>query len=199
MIMIEALSRKVVNYLIGASVITDTDDDRELYQYGVEITISSMLNIFLIVIIGFVTNSISESLLFLVCFIIMRSYTGGYHANSYFICNLLFCIAFITELIIYKFSHNCISVGAAILMCTPCVLILLIICPIESQNKPIIGKRKKLKAIAVTLSLVFSIIGLILISLDYRYGVLIIYTVVLVTILAIVGYFKERRRNHVKE
>ena len=197
--MIGAFSKKIVDYLIGGNVIADTDDDRELYQYGVEISISSMLNILLIVIIGFVTNSISESLLFLVCFVVMRSYTGGYHANSYFMCNLLFCIAFITELIIYKFTYDYISVGIATLMCAICVLIVLIICPIENRNKPIIGKRKKLKAIAVALSVIFSIIGLLFTLLDYRYGVLIIYTVMLVTILAIVGYFKERRHNHVEE
>ena len=49
--MIEKLSAKIVNYLLDNKAINDTADDKEFYQYGIEITISSVLNVILILTI----------------------------------------------------------------------------------------------------------------------------------------------------
>ncbi len=195
--MIEQLSKHIVSYLINSGVIEDTSNDKEYYQYGIEIAISSMLNILLIILISLATNSFIEGLFFLPCFIIMRNFTGGYHANSYFMCNFLFCLVFAVELIIYKITCNYISFYNAIIICVVCISTIMIICPVENRNKPIIEKRKKLKIISIVITIFLSILGLLLTSFGIIYGVLIIYTVSLVTILAIIGLIKERRHIHV--
>ena len=46
--MISKVSSNILNYLIRNEVINDTEEERNYYQYGIEITISSALNFFLV-------------------------------------------------------------------------------------------------------------------------------------------------------
>lgn len=73
----------ILNFMIKNNVISKDTEEIEFYRYGIEITLSSLINIVLISIIGIVTNYTFESMMFLAVFIIMRSFTGGYHANTY--------------------------------------------------------------------------------------------------------------------
>lgn len=41
--MINRFSRIILDYLLQSEVIEDSDDEREYYQYGIEITVSSRL------------------------------------------------------------------------------------------------------------------------------------------------------------
>ena len=92
--MIKKLSQYILQYLLRNNVIENTQDEKEYYQYGIEITISSVLNILLILGIGLVTRNILENVIFLLFFIPIRQFTGGFYANTYFKCNLSFCIVF---------------------------------------------------------------------------------------------------------
>ncbi|MBR6923918.1 MAG: accessory gene regulator B family protein [Oscillospiraceae bacterium] len=104
--MIDKLSNSVLGYLLNKEVIRNEKVVKEYYKYGIEITISSIISLFLIFLIGAGTNCIFEGLVFLVFFIPIRQYTGGYHANTYFKCNLSMCIIFSSVMMIYK-NVNC--------------------------------------------------------------------------------------------
>lgn len=58
---IEKVSERVVNYLVTNKMIEDTEDYRNFYRYGVEITISSVLNIVLLLFIGIVSGHFLDS------------------------------------------------------------------------------------------------------------------------------------------
>ncbi len=89
----------ILNFMIKNNVISKDTEEIEFYRYGIEITLSSLINIALISIIGIVTNYTFESTMFLAVFIIMRSFTGGYHANTYIKCNLVISISFVILLL----------------------------------------------------------------------------------------------------
>ena len=93
--MIKAISNKLLKYLIKTDVINKSEDALAYYKYGLEITISSLLNILLIISIGIISGQLIESVLFLICFIPLRQFTGGYHANSYLKCNFMFSVLFL--------------------------------------------------------------------------------------------------------
>lgn len=200
--MIQRISKVILEYLIRSKVIEDTDSDREYYQYGIEITISSILNVFLILMIGIVTQSFFESIIFLVCFIFIRQFTGGFHADTYFKCNLTFCISFITILILYYTTAQYLSTYISILITFVCVSVFLLKCPIEHINKPIPNSRKVVhKILAALLGAVYGAIGTALTAFSYKYGALIIYTLSLVTVLVMAAIIIERRdknENHKK-
>lgn len=187
----------ILEYLIKSNVIENTDTEREYYQYGIEITVSSLLNIILIISIGALTFSIFESIIFLVCFVLIRQFTGGYHANTYFKCNLTFCISFIAVLVLYYTTEVYLSTYISILITFVCVSVFLVKCPIEHINKPIPNNRKVVyKIVAALLGAVYGAIGTALTAFSNRYGAMVIYTLSLVTVLVIAAIIKERRKNN---
>lgn len=195
--MITRFSKMILEYLINNNVIEDTDNEREYYQYGIEITVSSLLNIILILSIGALAHSIFESIIFLVCFILIRQFTGGFHADTYFKCNLIFCISFIAVLVLYYTTAVYLSTYISILITFVCVSVFLVKCPIEHINKPISNNRKVFhKIVAALLGAVYGAIGTALTAFSNRYGALIMYTLSLVTVLVIVAVIKERRDNN---
>lgn len=79
--MIDLLSSKISSKFVEHKIITE--DMVDIYKYGVEITISSIIGFILILIIGLIFKSLMQALIFYIIFIILRSFTGGYHASSY--------------------------------------------------------------------------------------------------------------------
>lgn len=104
--MIKKLTNHILSYLISSNAIDDNEETKDYYRYGIEITISSLINILLIIIIGIVSGNALESIVFLACFIPLRQFTGGFHAKTYFLCNLSFAVSFIILLIVYKFTNQ---------------------------------------------------------------------------------------------
>lgn len=90
--MIKKLTNHILSYLISSNAIDDNEETKDYYRYGIEITISSLINILLIIIIGIVSGNALESIVFLACFIPLRQFTGGFHAKTYFLCNLSFAV-----------------------------------------------------------------------------------------------------------
>ena len=58
----------------------------EIYVYGFELIISSIIETGALLLVGFLIGKFVETILFLVSFSSIRFFSGGYHANSYFKC-----------------------------------------------------------------------------------------------------------------
>lgn len=95
--MISNLSKKVVNYLILTGSIDI--NEKELYEYGLFILLSTVFFMGVTSIIGFVFGLFLQSLLFFVTFIVIRQFAGGYHASTELRCeifttlSIFFCTA----------------------------------------------------------------------------------------------------------
>ena len=64
----------------------------EIYIYGFEILISTLLNALIIITIAILTNTFLLSLAFLASFGTLRLYTGGFHASTHLRCFVLFSV-----------------------------------------------------------------------------------------------------------
>lgn len=177
----------ILNFMIKNNVISKDTEEIEFYRYGIEITLSSLINIALISIIGIITDYTFESMMFLAVFIIMRSFTGGYHANTYVKCNLVTSISFIVLLLMFKIIRH-ISLKSIILIAVFQVLIIASLAPIENKNKPI-ENRTVYKIISTVLSVVLSAISIVLIIKGVDLGLIILLTLALVSILIIYARF----------
>ena len=62
---------------------------KEVYIYGIELLISSAVSTVVIFLIGLLTNTFFESVVFLISFSAIRVYTGGYHSMTYLRCNII--------------------------------------------------------------------------------------------------------------
>ena len=169
------LVSQIVNFITEQDVISDESDVQDFYRYGIEISISSLLNIVLVVIAGILIHHIIESIVFLTLFILIRSFTGGYHADTYFRCNLLMCTTFILTALANSIFSNKFSLLIIIVLICVTELIVSILGPIENKNKPIDdSKRIKLKIIGIVITLIINCTGLFL-SRSYL-GTMIILT-----------------------
>ncbi len=194
--MITKLSNKILQFLINNGVVSDTEDDREYYQYGIEITVSSILNIVLIMLLGVVYHSIIESLMFLFTFITLRKFTGGFHADTYFKCNASFCVVYTLVIAAYRYIMFSHTVPVCLALLAFDLTVIMIFCPVENVNKPIPQERRpKLKILSAMLFVIYAAVGMFLITMKIKYGMLIIFTLTSVSVLIILANVKEQIRK----
>ncbi len=187
--MIAEISEKISSFILSNSD-NSNKELKSIYKYGIEIFISSLLNIFLIFIIGFVTDTLIQSLWFLICFIPLRQFTGGWHANTYFKCNLIFCISYILIILFsFLFSHIENAYLIFILLLTG-LLPVIILSPVENKNKKI-KNRKKLKFLSTVLYIIFSITSLCFYFFYKEISFIILFTLLCVSIAVIAGRLSE--------
>jgi accessory gene regulator B len=84
--MIVWLSNCLVRVLFNNKMIEA--DEIEIYQYGYEIIISTIITFLIVLVSGVVLNCPSAALLYFLIFAMMRQICGGYHAKHYWSCNL---------------------------------------------------------------------------------------------------------------
>lgn len=131
--MIGSVANNITNYLICKKVIKD--DDREIYQYGFEQVFSSLLNIATMLLLGIILGKIYQSLVLILSFMALRSYSGGYHANTPLQCYLLTVMSISAALSIMKFItiDRFICLGLLVLSS----VVILLLSPIGTKNKPL--------------------------------------------------------------
>ena len=190
---IEKISENVVKYLVSSDEIENDDISKEFYQYGVEITISSILNFALVSFFGIITGHFADSVIFLFLLVLLRRFTGGYHASTYFGCNATCCITFLGIILLEEVSLLFdISKHIAMLLGILSVFVIAIKCPIENPNKPIPKNRNKTyKTISIALSLTYLIGGFCLLGNNIKYGYLVLYTLLIVAMFVMINKRKE--------
>lgn len=102
--MIAKLAKSTAYFFVEKQVVKK--EDEEVYAYGMELLYSSILNIVLAVIIAVATNTVFPTLAFLITFIILRQYIGGYHAKTHLGCMSILavvigCFAIMTSVMTY--------------------------------------------------------------------------------------------------
>jgi accessory gene regulator B len=91
--MLRAMCEDVSFVLVRNRIISE--DDREVYIYGLELILNSLLIVSTIIALGFLLNKILITVVFLIVFWSIRSYSGGYHANQYWKCYCIGCFAYL--------------------------------------------------------------------------------------------------------
>lgn len=131
--MFAKFSCKVTNYLLCKKVIKD--DDREIYQYGFEQFFRTLLNVVTMLLLGIGFGEIYQCIILTVSFIALRSYSGGYHANTSLRCYILTVSSISAALSIMKFIaiNRFICLGLLVLSS----VIILLFSPIGTKNKPL--------------------------------------------------------------
>lgn len=194
--MIKKLTNHILKYLISSNVIENDAESRDYYKYGIEITISSLLNILLIIAIGIVSGNILESIVFLACFVPLRQFTGGFHAKTYFLCNLSFSISFAILLTVYRFTSQYVTPYIGFIIILFSCIIFFSECPIENKNKVISKGMKKIhKAVSVILGAIYGIMGMVLTMFSHKIGVILLYSLVLISLLVIIATFQDMERR----
>lgn len=74
----------------------------EVYRYGFELLASTLINVWVLIIIGVVTNTELQAVMYCIGFVVLRIFAGGYHASTHLRCILIFNSSFLMVVIFDK-------------------------------------------------------------------------------------------------
>ena len=194
--MLHSLSKNIAAFLF------DNNDKfpLDVYTYGIEICLSSLIGIMLILSIGLISGYFLEGLFYIITLFAIRSYTGGYHADTYFKCNLIYVFSYLFAIglnILFASLNSAFRIFIYLIIVITSIIVVCMFAPVE--NKTIDEKsKKKFKFISVLAILLVSVASLLLSYLLHFYQVLIVFPAVFVveiSVLVEIILFKRRVRN----
>lgn len=95
--MLNYLSRSITDFLLLKETIKT--EEKEIYIYGVQLIISSIINFLICIITSLLFGELLNGLIFFVAFSSLRKFTGGFHSRSFLICNIVFTMIVVVALI----------------------------------------------------------------------------------------------------
>ena len=188
------LSKWICNQLCEYQVIDK--EYKDVYVYGLELILSFLITSSIILAVGILFRQTVPTLTFLITFVVIRKYTGGYHANSYIMCKLCTLISFGIS-VYFANVFPMPQYMFPILLIIGCLIILLF-GPIENIHKPLtIQEKKKHKITALILFILWCVVGFVTSFLVPIISNTILYTLCIIIILMIIPLF-ERRKHYEK-
>lgn len=193
---VRLISSKILSFI--SKLMEIPSEMKDVYQYGIEITISSIFNTILILLCSLALGDIWTGITYLFIFIFLRSFTGGYHATTYLRCNITMVVTFIITFVLYKvITHFAFPISVCEAIALLNLIPIVIFSPVPNKHKPLTDAQKKRSYnLSLIIASVLSLIGLILYTLDLPIGAMIIITVTMVSVLIIIEIFMQRRGYH---
>lgn len=185
--MISEISKKISLFLCRNNIIEN--EDIEIYKYGFETICSTIIGFVITFAIGMIFRMFFLSIVYYVIFVTIRQFTGGYHANSYFKCNLTFAVVTtlvfgFTKMAVYSQTY---TIPNHILFLVLSFIVILHFVPVENENKPLDQKQKKRnRYIAIVLTLVISVLSCAVYIFSVKTSALMAFTQLSIAVLIVI-------------
>ena len=197
--MINRLSTLISDQFVKHNIIPK--DAKDVYTYGVEITISSIIGFLITLAIGLLFDSLINAMIFYVIFISLRSMTGGYHAKTYLKCNFIFTTIALFVIVFSKAAYE-IQTSFALLtfLFLPAETIIIWLAPVDNINKPIEEKKRVYwKITAVITSILLYVLSILLyINQHTIEATVIVITVFAVSVLCMIAVIQKGGKGNGK-
>ena len=139
--MIAKFAKKINEILIQKGIVQK--EDAELYRYGIENGIVVAGNLLASGIFGIVTGRPGLVLVFLLFYASLRSYSGGSHCKSRIGWFLISMAILSIPVYTHEFVMNNVPATVILMIGIAAVVVILILSPVESINKPLDDEEKK--------------------------------------------------------
>lgn len=194
--MLHSISERIAVFLFDK----ESNYPFEIYTYGIELMISSLIGTTLVLFLGLISGYLLESIIFMLSLSLIRFFSGGYHAKTYLRCNSIFLISAILVFLAHHYYIQHLLMYNSIFTVSIFVVsfvVLIIFAPVENENK-IIEEHKKVKFKAISISFVF--IELLMSFVFYNYlgfdkVLVILPTIIVVDISVLIEIILNVRRN----
>ena len=183
------LAGKIGNNLVHSGVIKE--EDAEIYIYGINQILVSVLNVSSALIIGLIFGVFPEIAVFMAAYIPLRSFAGGYHAKTPLRCYVFSVIMLIVVSIGLKYLHIAEWIYYAVLVAA--TLVVLVLAPVEDRNKPLDEiEHKVYKRRTVIITAAELIIALLLkLLISDNLFIAIVYSFTVLSLMLIAGKAKN--------
>jgi accessory gene regulator B len=189
---IVSVSEKVTDFLIRQGKIETKDKD--ICRYGVAVAVSSLLNLVIILSVGLALKSVLMGVIFLAITIFLRQFTGGYHADSYLKCNVVYDLSYVAVFNISNFLYERLTLISAAIPLTVCFFAVLAFSPVENKHKNLTAEcKRKHKRNAVCILLIIYILMMPISDFSMFYFTFILVTVSVIVRFIIFEILRQRR------
>ena len=188
--MLETIAKKIVEFYVRSGAVPDDEDHRELYQYGVEIFLSSAGNLLIIALLGLLFGSLTASVLFLLVFLLIRRHSGGYHADTYLRCNVVFGCVFLAVLLLAKLCAHIpfLCIPLAVLTASG-IIVVWKYAPVPNPHKTLNDRQKRnAHRFAILGYTLTTLAGIALAWYDDFLGAVVLGTLTAIVVLMVVGH-----------
>lgn len=183
----------IVNFFICKNIFPE--EQREIYQYGFELWVSSVIGILIVLAIGIISGKFWESIVFYIVFCFTRLFSGGFHAPTYLLCKITFASVLILVLVldwllcgITEFYWYILYFYSLIIVCT--------FAPVENHNKTLTELEKiRSKVISIVEMVIWLAVMLLFKSFESGLYYIVALTLFFAANLMLIGIFYERRKR----
>lgn len=172
------LSRQIGDNLVRSEVVKV--EDAEIYIYGINQILVSVLNVSTALIIGLIFGVFFEIAIFMAAYIPLRSFAGGFHAKTPLRCYIFSVIMLIFVSIGMRYLYMADRVYYVAFAAA--AIVVLRLSPVEDRNKPLdeiehrVYKKRTIfiAAAEILIGLAFELAGLenLFVAVVYSFAVL---------------------------
>lgn len=137
--MFQKLSERITEWLLINETISK--EDKEIYLYGIQQGMIAFVNLGTTIGIGMVFGHLWDSILFLVAYVPLRSFAGGYHAKTAVRCYFFSIVMMIAVLWVMRYVPYLGLVCGCLTIVSGSTIWFL--APVEDRNKPLDDAEKK--------------------------------------------------------
>lgn len=133
--MLKTISQYVVAAWVRNNVVPV--DDAPVYSYGLELLLSTVINLVIMICISFISGKPFIILPYILSFIPLRIFAGGYHSKSHINCIIFNAVLFIISIVLLSLvpTHSAVTLCAFINFIS--LILIIAFSPVEAKNKPL--------------------------------------------------------------
>lgn len=128
-----SFAEKISNVLVKKGVVQK--EDAGLYRYGVENGMVMAGNLLTSVVVGMVTGRLGIVTVFLLFYATLRSYSGGIHCKSRWLCYLCSVLVLFLPIYSYGIIMEILPATLRMLVLVAAFLVIFVLSPVESPKK----------------------------------------------------------------
>lgn len=139
--MVQRIVEKIIKKQLEEKTITEKDIS--IYKYGYTLVCEVIINIIIAVIIGIISRDLLTVFVFLVIYIPLRSFCGGWHADKIWKCTIFSNLILLVMVMIDEYLVRAFSVYILASIFVMCAILIFWLAPIDTKSKPISAEERK--------------------------------------------------------
>lgn len=171
------------------------EEENIIVEFGKKMIITTIVAFIVATVISLYMKMFLEGVLLLVSIIALRQYAGGYHAQSQKLCAVLSVLIYIMGLFVIKKipMHSVIQ----LVMCVISTLIVFFLAPVDNLNNKLTCSEKKYikNKVRTFLTIEIAAFVLFLIMGAEYWSEIIIISMIIVSILVLIGFIENKVRG----
>ena len=191
--MLSTLSKIIALFLYRKKVIDIKNIP--VCKYGFEILISTLMGFLLVCLSGIICNEFFSAMIFYAIFVIVRFFTGGYHADTHFKCKATMFFCSFAVILISVIIEDIYSLWIHIFLLASYLISVILFAPIEHKNLPMTEeKRKRNRVISIVTSVLLTTVNMSGYYYFKKISLVSSLTLFVIAVLMIIPAIYDRRK-----